>query len=148
MNFSSQILFNDIDHVCRAAILKKNYMWLLPFYMVVATYFYYEKVRRTMRTAIVSNLLKYSVVSLDSTSSQEFIVIQSTLLGCFTVTFHLYIHSVLVNPFPFWLWWQSSLNLYRTYIFRFGRTVITKFSWVLFPCKRFKSSATDNLFNF
>ena len=27
--------------------------------MVVATYFYYEKVRRTMRTAIVSNLLKY-----------------------------------------------------------------------------------------
>ena len=24
----------------------------------VATYFYYEKVRRTMRTAIVSNLLK------------------------------------------------------------------------------------------
>ena len=26
--------------------------------MVVATYFYYEKVRRTMRTAIVSNLLK------------------------------------------------------------------------------------------
>ena len=26
--------------------------------MVVATYFYYEKVRRTMRTAIVLNLLK------------------------------------------------------------------------------------------
>ena len=40
------------------AILKKNSLWLLPFYMVVATYFYYEKVRRTMRTAIVSNLLK------------------------------------------------------------------------------------------
>ena len=33
-------------------------MWLLSFYMVVATYFYHEKVRRTMRTAIVSNLLK------------------------------------------------------------------------------------------
>ena len=27
-------------------------------YMVVATYVYHEKVRRTMRTAIVSNLLK------------------------------------------------------------------------------------------
>ena len=41
----------------RVVILKKNYLWLLPFYMVVATYFYYEKVHRTMRTAIVSNLL-------------------------------------------------------------------------------------------
>ena len=26
------------------SILKKNYLWLLPFYMVVATYFYYGKV--------------------------------------------------------------------------------------------------------
>ena len=58
MNFPSQIFFNDIDHGYRAAILKKNYLWLLPFSMVVATYFYYEKVRRTMRTAIVSNLPK------------------------------------------------------------------------------------------
>ena len=41
-----------------ADILKKNVLWLLLFYMVVATYFYYEKVRRMMRTAIVSNLLK------------------------------------------------------------------------------------------
>ena len=37
---------------------KKNSLWLLPSYMVVATYFCYEKVRRTMRTAIVSNLSK------------------------------------------------------------------------------------------
>ena len=58
MFISSQIFFNDINHGYRAAILKKNSLWLLPFYMVVATYFYYEKVRRTMRTAIVSNLLK------------------------------------------------------------------------------------------
>ena len=29
--------------------------------MAVATYFYYEKVRRTMRTAIVSYLLKIPV---------------------------------------------------------------------------------------
>ena len=43
MNFPSQIFFNDINHVYRAAILKKNALWLLPFYVVVATYFYYEK---------------------------------------------------------------------------------------------------------
>ena len=51
-------IFNDINHGYKAVILKKNSLWLLPFYMVVATYFYYEKLRRTMRTAIVSNLLK------------------------------------------------------------------------------------------
>ena len=58
MNVPSQVFFNNINHVYRATILKKDSLWLLPFYMVVATYFYYEKVRRTMRTAIVSNLLK------------------------------------------------------------------------------------------
>ena len=56
MNFPSQIFFNDINLVYRAAVLKKKILWLLPFYMVVATYFNYEKVRRTMRTAIASNL--------------------------------------------------------------------------------------------
>ena len=60
MNSPSQIFFKDIYHSYRAAILKKNYLWLLPFYMVVATSFCYEKVRRTMRTAIVSNLLNRS----------------------------------------------------------------------------------------
>ena len=58
MNVPSQVFFNNINHVYGATILKKDSLWLLPFYMVVATYFYYEKVRRTMRTAIVSNLLK------------------------------------------------------------------------------------------
>ena len=61
--FSFTDIFNDINHGYRAAILKKNSLWLLPFYMVVATYFYYEKVRRTMRTAIVSNLLNVSSIS-------------------------------------------------------------------------------------
>ena len=37
MNFPSQIFFNDINHGYRAAILKKNSLWLLPLYMVVAT---------------------------------------------------------------------------------------------------------------
>ena len=35
MNFHLQIFFNDINHGYRAAILKKNSCWLLPFYMAV-----------------------------------------------------------------------------------------------------------------
>ena len=57
MNFPSQTYFNDIYHGYRAAMLKKNSLWLLPLYIVVASYFDYEKVRRMMHTAIVSNLL-------------------------------------------------------------------------------------------
>ena len=57
MNFPSQISFNDINHGYRAAILKKSYLWLLPFYMAVATNCYYKNVQRTMCTAIVSCLL-------------------------------------------------------------------------------------------
>ena len=57
MNFPSQIFFNDINHGCRVAILKKSALWLLPFYTDVSTYCYYKKVRRTMRTAIVSYVL-------------------------------------------------------------------------------------------
>ena len=34
-------------------------IFLIPFYMAVASYCYYEKVRRTIGTAIVSYLLKY-----------------------------------------------------------------------------------------
>ena len=44
--------------VTEQKFLKKKILWLLPFYMVVATSFYYEKVHTTMPTAIVSNLLK------------------------------------------------------------------------------------------
>ena len=58
MNFPSQIFFSDINHGYRAAILKKRSLGLLPFYIAVATCCYYRKVRRTMRTAIVSYLLK------------------------------------------------------------------------------------------
>ena len=57
MNVPSQMFFNDINHDYRAAIVKKSYLWLLAFYMALATYFYYEKVRRTMRTASASYLL-------------------------------------------------------------------------------------------
>ena len=58
MSFPSQILFNDINHGSRATILKKKYLWPLPCYIAVVTYCYYEKVRRTMRTVIISYLLK------------------------------------------------------------------------------------------
>ena len=68
--FSFTDNFNDINHGYRAAILKKNSLWPLPFYMVVVTYVCYEKVRRTMRSAIVSNLLK--VLYHVSTISDEF----------------------------------------------------------------------------
>ena len=37
--FSLIYFFKDTYHGCRAATLKKNDLWLLPFYMVVATYF-------------------------------------------------------------------------------------------------------------
>ena len=59
--FSFTDVFNDINHSYRVATLKKNSFWLLPFSMVVAAYCYYEKLRKTMCTAIVSYLLKYHV---------------------------------------------------------------------------------------
>ena len=62
MNLPSHIFFEDINYGYRAAILKTNFLWLLPFYMVMATYFYLEKMRRTMRTAVVSSLLKYKIL--------------------------------------------------------------------------------------
>ena len=37
----------------------------------VATYFYYEKVRRTMRTAIVSNLIKDTCSKILFTSNKK-----------------------------------------------------------------------------
>ena len=48
-------------------------IFLIPFYM--ASYCYYEKVRRTMRTAIVSYLLKYfysfSAAELNNIESED-----------------------------------------------------------------------------
>ena len=58
MNFLSKISFNDINHDYSAAILKKSSLWVLPSYMVVATYCYYKKERRKIHTAIVLHLLK------------------------------------------------------------------------------------------
>ena len=51
-------IFNNINHGYRAAIMMKNSLWLLPFYMAVVCYSYYGKMSRTMRTAVVTFLLK------------------------------------------------------------------------------------------
>ena len=55
MNFSSKIFFNNINHAYSAALLKNGslWVWMLPSYMVLVTYCYYKKNRRTMHTAIV-----------------------------------------------------------------------------------------------
>ena len=58
MNFHSHIFFNDVNHSYRAAILKKSSVWVLPSYMDVVKYCYYEKACRTMHTAIVLYFLK------------------------------------------------------------------------------------------
>ena len=47
-------IFNDINHGYKAVILRRNHLWLLPFYMPLATYCYYKRVRKTMCTSIVS----------------------------------------------------------------------------------------------
>ena len=57
-------IFNDINLSYRAGILKKNYSGLLPFYMAVATYCYYEKLCRTMCTAIVSFLFNNKISTI------------------------------------------------------------------------------------
>ena len=62
MNFPSQIFFNAYNHGYRAAILKKNSFRLSPFFMAVTTFFYYENVRRTMRSSFVSYLVKEAIV--------------------------------------------------------------------------------------
>ena len=49
--------------------------FLIPFYMAVASYCFYEKVRRTMRTVIISYLLKYfysfSAAELNNIESED-----------------------------------------------------------------------------
>ena len=56
--FSFKGIFNDINHGYSAATLKESSLWVLPSYMIAATYCYYKKERRTMHTAIVLYLLK------------------------------------------------------------------------------------------
>ena len=56
--FSFKGIFNDINHGYSAATLKESSLWVLPSYMVVATYCYYKKGHRTIHTAIALYLPK------------------------------------------------------------------------------------------
>ena len=58
IKFPSKIFFDNINHGYSVALLKKSSLWVLPSYMVVATYCYYKKDCRTMHIAIVLYLLK------------------------------------------------------------------------------------------
>ena len=58
MIFFDRYTLKHLDHSCRAIILKKNPLWLPPFFMAVATSCFYEKVHRTMGAAIALYLLK------------------------------------------------------------------------------------------
>ena len=71
MNFPSQIFFNNINHGYKAALLKKNSLRLLWFYMDVASYCYYEKAYRTMHTAIVSYFYSSSAAELNNIESED-----------------------------------------------------------------------------
>ena len=77
--FSFTDIFNDINHGYRAAILKKKVLLLLLFYMVVATYYCYEKVRRTMRTVIVSNLFNKKVTFLLENFTFTYLMITNSI---------------------------------------------------------------------
>ena len=96
MNFPSQIFLNNINHGYRAVILKKYSFWLLLFYMIVPTYFYCEKVRRTMRTAIVSNLLDWFCKHIEKVgNSQPAILVLNWIKHSFSLWVSL---KVLQNP--------------------------------------------------
>ena len=81
-------IFNDIYHDHRAAILKKISLWLLPFYMAMAIYCYYVKVRRAMRTATVL----YWCHSMEHISSE----LTSMLCVCYFFLF--------LSFFSYFLW--------------------------------------------
>ena len=67
MNFSSQTFFNDIGY--KAALLKKNFQWLLSIYMDVASYCYYEKGCRT--NALLKYFYSFSTAELNNIESED-----------------------------------------------------------------------------
>ena len=64
--FSSRIFLNRVIHGYKETILKKSSLWLLQFYMTVATYCYYEaqnhalELYRTSLTKCTNQSLKKS----------------------------------------------------------------------------------------
>ena len=70
MKFHSPIFFNDIDHGYKAALLKKNSLWLLSIYMNMASYWYYEKGRRTNACSL-SIFIFFSAPELNNIDSED-----------------------------------------------------------------------------
>ena len=77
---------------------EKSSLWLLPFYMAVATYFYCKKVRRAMRTAVVSNLLKYTSLSFKYFLQNVFSIFyfQDTVKYCITKCLSIFCFHFLI----------------------------------------------------
>ena len=134
MKFPSKIFFIDINHGYRTTVLKKRFFWLLPFYMAVGTYCHYEKVRRTMRTAIVSYVLNWGSsfwLTLFWGCFLEFlsIIIITVILG---VVFDLEIPSWLLLDtkliftfcFPFYIF--SYCVAWKSFQFRVSRTLLLR----------------------
>ena len=71
MNFRSHIFINNINHGYKAALFKKNYLWLISFYMDLASYCYYQKMDTTMRTAIASYFYSFSAAELNNIQSVD-----------------------------------------------------------------------------
>ena len=69
--FSFTDIFNNVNYGNKAALLKKKSLWLLQFYMDVASYCYYETVRRTMHTAIVSYFYSFLAAKLNNIESED-----------------------------------------------------------------------------
>ena len=68
MNFPSQIFFKDINHGYKAALLKKNSLWLLLIYMGVVFHCYYEKGRRTNAPSLTYS---FSAPELNNIESED-----------------------------------------------------------------------------
>ena len=69
MNFPLQTFFKDFYHGYKAALLKKNSLWLLSIYMDVASYCYYEKGHRT--SALLGYFYPFSPAELNNTESEN-----------------------------------------------------------------------------
>ena len=73
------IFFNNINHGYKAGLLKKTSLWLLSFYMDVASCCYYKKARRTMGTGIVLHFHSFSVAELNNIGSEDEVFAQEFL---------------------------------------------------------------------
>ena len=91
MNFPSQMFFNDVNHDYRAAILNKNPLWLLPFYMAVATSCAEQcnKMRRTMRQSDKVTIISKQIINGENQWTGFYMISASVTKG---LNFH--------EPFP------------------------------------------------